>query len=174
MTLEKEQLLADLAPLAPEAKIKLHVYLLEEMIPVFADIVDDVEPFQRFIDVLNFCVTTGRRWLSGELDDPDDVLRPLEGPRSPRLADRELDHEQSRHFPDVQVLTLLGQHAIWYAAEIQFDRIGDEEVPQSLEERFTDEELAGLLAPRLAKASSRMKREFDAAWERRIRPEAGA
>lgn len=168
MTLTEQKMLAEFKRMAPEKTIKLHIDLLKDLLPVFLDVVENDAVFQRLVQVLDFSAETGRRWLRGDITDPMEVLLPLEGPGSKRLANRELDHENSAHFGDISLLVILAQNAIFYAADIQFDRVSDPDKPQSLDYEVTNEELAELLAERLGGASPRMVQRFEALWNGKV------
>ncbi len=166
MTLTEEKMLAEFERMTPEVAIKLHIDMLEDLIPIFLETVDNDKTFKGLIVALKNSINAGRSWLRGEITDPMQVINSMEGP--PALASKELDHEGSEHFGDVSLLVILAANAIYYASDIQFDRVGDSHKPQSLDYEVTSEELAEELAERLGQASSRMVQRIETLWNEKM------
>lgn len=168
MTINKDEMLADLKGLSPEEKIEFILSLAEQLIPALRVVVGTSSEFIEIIEEYDRVIGHGRRWVGGEIVDPNEVIGPIER-RSPLTFDSlEFVHKDSQQFNNLRVLGSMLTDAILYAGELQFELVGDTDVPQSLEEKFTDQELVNNFKRTLDLASSELQSEFGKFWERRF------
>lgn len=168
MTINKDEMLADLKGLSPKEKIEFILSLATHLIPVLRVVVGTSSEFTEIYEEYDRVIGHGRRWLRGEIVDPDEVIGPIERPSRRPYYSLELAHKGSRQFDNLFVVGSMLTDAIHYAGELQFELVGDTDVPQSLEEKFTDQELVDNFNGTLDLASSELEAEFETFWERRF------
>jgi hypothetical protein len=168
MTLTGKAMVDDLHSLPPEQKIEALLALAEQLIPELKIVVDDIRPFEEVFAAYGEAITAGRRWLRGEMCDPDEVMDPVYGSNVRPVWDIELAHKDSGHFKDLRVLGSLLTNALLYAGQIQFERNGDRDVPEPLEGEFTDDELVGEIQRTLSAADPALTEKFRKSWQARF------
>lgn len=174
MTVEKDQMIVDLNILSPVGKIEWLLLLGEKLTPVLNDLVGGSKAFDGLFIAFDGAIKQGRRWLRAEIRDPFELMYPVYNSDGTDVADQELEHEDSRHFNDLRVVGSMLTDALLFAGRIQFERMGDLDLPQPLEGEYTDDYLANELVDRLNAASSGVTQAFDEIWEARFRPANGS
>lgn len=169
MTIATDEMLGDLNSLSPDEKIEFLLLHAEKLIPVLRDVVGTSSPFAEIYGSYERAISVGKRWLAGKISDPDEVIEPVENPSERPFESLELDHKDTEHFGNLRVVGGMIGDALLYAGQLQFERVGDPNVPQSLEEEFTDQRLVGEFQRTLSRASPELRKKFHQLWDARFR-----
>lgn len=143
--------------------------IASHLIPILHAELGTAPKFNAIYESYEHVIDHVRRWLRGEITDPDEVIAPLEMPDRVPFDSLELEFKGTKHFGNLYVVGSLITEALLYAGEIQFKRAGIIEVPTCLEKHFTDEELADEFTNALKRASRVMQKEFRTLWRRDLR-----
>ena len=164
MTLEHNKMLSDLGLRSPAEKIDFMLSMASHLIPLLHTVEGTGLKLNAIYESYEHVIAHIRAWLSGKITDPIEVIAPLEMPDRVPFDSLELGFEGTNRFENLRVVGNLITKSLLYAGEIQFARAGIDEVPQCLEEKFTDEELAESFAETLQNADAVMQEAFIAFW----------
>lgn len=110
-------------------------------------------------------VEHGRKWLRGEIADPWQVIKPVEDPKANSFVALEIMNSSAPFWPNARVVGNIIVCAILLAGQLQFARVGDPEIPQSLEGEITSALLVSEARRNLEHASRDFREAYDKAWQ---------
>ena len=155
-----DQMLSDLGQLSPKQNISLMIMMASDLHPILRSEVGSTPKFLANQESHEVWIDHVRRCLKGEVVDPMEVIAPYEMPDRPTFDALELEFEDTEYFGNLRLFGNFVAKSALYAGEIAFERAGIDELPQSLEEKFTDEELAESFAETHQNANAVMQEAF--------------
>lgn len=164
MTYSNREILNNLDALSPDERVRFLLTLAERLVPALRDRYGSADPLDKMYASFRSTVNHGRKWLRGEIENPWQVIDPVEDPKADSFVALEMENASAPYSADASVIGSLVVYAIALAGQLQFARVGDPEVPQSLEGEITSEVLVAEAQRTLEHASREFQDAFDKTW----------
>lgn len=167
-----EQRIRDLETLLPREQVKFMLALSESLLGAVEHYRPSNPQTAKVFGAFDLALERTRRWLKGELLDPEALRYPVYNDDGTDIADTALTFR--RFLPDADIEYVGGTitHTALYAAFLQYKQDRVEFLPHPYEGDMDEDELASRFERNFQNYSTALKVMFEELWEARFLPAA--